>query len=535
MTMEMNQQHPQSQFPPGTILLEDRLDSGTRFLRSPVPSADPNDPLNWSPFRKAVNFGLACFYVLFTFVLLDIQSIAYQGYTEELHLSYQTLNDASAANFAGLALGCILFIPLVHKYGRRPIYILSSAVQFAMGIWSAKVQTGGELVAINLIMGLGGALSETITMITIVDLFFVHQHARMNAIFLFMQTLGATGGPISAGYIAVAEGWRWIWWWTAIFLGTNFVAVLLFFEESKFVPTAVDQGLNMTRGDITEGQSKGTIEENENVTEGLKPVSSLVTEYSKKSLTKRLAFVTKTDIPIKRHFYQPLLAFFIFPAVTFTALTYGLLLAWFAIISSAGSYFLLDPPYNFSPANIGLFHLAGFIGATIGAVVGGSGSDWAIVRASQRNCGIFEPEMRLWMSIPGSVFACAGILLFGIGLGEGLPWIILAVGTAIFGFGFIITADIALTYLTDSYPDILGDALVAVVFVRNGISMIIKFVFTPWIDKLGIRDTFVCVGMLSLLAFFMPLPLMFWGKKARSKTAAKYVQFANQQPVRRHP
>lgn len=64
--------------------------------------------------------------------------------------------------------------------------------------------------------------------------------------------------------------------------------------------------------------------------------------------------------------------------------------------------------------------------------------------------------------------------------------------------------------------------------------MIIKFVFTPWIDKLGIKNTFICVGMLSLLALFMPLPLMAWGKKARSKTAAKYVQFASQQPVRRH-
>lgn len=356
--------------------------------------------------------------MLFTFVLLDIQSIAYQGYTEELHLSYQTLNDASAANFAGLAVGCVLFIPLVHKYGRRPIYILSSAVQLAMAIWSAKVQTGGELVAINLIMGLGGALSETITMITIVDLFFVHQHARMNAVFLFMQTLGATGGPISAGYIAVAEGWRWIWWWTAIFLGVNFVAVLLFFEESKYIPVAVDHGLNITLGEITEDQRKGTMEENENANEGVKSAASLETIYPKKPLSKRIAFVTKTDIPIKRHFYQPLLAFFIFPAVTFTALTYGLLLAWFAIISSAGSYFLLDPPYNFSPANVGLFHLAGFIGATIGAVVGGSGSDWAIVRASRRNGGIFEPEMRLWMSIPGSLFTCAGILLFGIGLGE---------------------------------------------------------------------------------------------------------------------
>jgi hypothetical protein len=30
----------------------------------------------------------------------------------------------------------------------------------------------------------------------------------------------------------------------------------------------------------------------------------------------------------------------------------------------------------------------------------------------------------------------------------------LAVGCGIFGFGFIMTADVALTYLTDCYPDV---------------------------------------------------------------------------------
>lgn len=353
-------------------------------------------------------------------MLLDIQSIAYQGYTQQLHLSYQTLNDASAANFAGLAVGCVLFIPLAHKYGRRPLYILSSAVQLAMAIWSGKLQTGGELITANLIMGLGGAISETIVMITIVDMFFVHQHARMNGVFLFMQTLGSTGGPIAAGYIAISQGWRWIWWWTAIFLGVNFVVVLLFFEESKYIPNIIGQEL--ADHSNRSYDCGGTLKTNENpvekYTQPISTHSTLGPRYFKKPLSRRLAFVTKTDMPIKQHFYQPLLALISFPAVTFTALTYGMLLAWFSIIASASAYFLLDAPYNFSPANIGLFHLAGFIGATLGALVGGPLSDWSAVYLARRNGGIFEPEMRLWMSFPGSLSTCAGLLVFGIGLGE---------------------------------------------------------------------------------------------------------------------
>lgn len=84
------------------------------------------------------------------------------------------LNAASAVNYAALAVGCVLFIPLVHKYGRRPVYLLSSALQFAACIWLAKTVTPGDMIGSNLISGLGGAISETIVQITIADLFFVH-------------------------------------------------------------------------------------------------------------------------------------------------------------------------------------------------------------------------------------------------------------------------------------------------------------------------------------------------------------------------
>lgn len=112
----------------------------------------------------------------------------------------------------------------------------------------------------------------------------------------------------------------------------------------------------------------------------------------------------------------------------------------------------------------------------------------------------------------------------------------LAAGYAIFGCGFAITSDIALTYLTDCYPDVsehslltipfpyyilantyfqytqnLGDALIVVVFVRNGISVLVMFVYTPWIRGLGIQNTFICVAMISLAMMIMPTLLHIWG------------------------
>lgn len=95
--------------------------------------------------------------------------------------------------------------------------------------------------------------------------------------------------------------------------------------------------------------------------------------------------------------------------------------------------------------------------------------------------------MRLWLALPCAVIIPGGIPIFGLGLanvsipvecsqpamcsgGErnrrlkltlhlffaGIHWIVLAVGYAVFGFGFFAVGDIALSYTTDCYQDVRG-------------------------------------------------------------------------------
>ncbi|OOO12237.1 major facilitator superfamily MFS_1 [Aspergillus oryzae] len=461
----MSNSDPNDVFPPGTTKLEERHGVESEFKLSPTPSDDPDDPLNWSPLRKAVNFGLTCSYVLFTFVLVDINSLAYRGYMSELGLTYATFNQASGSNFAGLAIGCLLFIPCVQKFWPSP-YLLA-----------------------HLLAGLAGSISEAVVMITIVDLFFVHQHARMNGIFLFMQSLGSTRGPIAAGYIVVSMGWRWMWWMIAIFLGVNLILVLFFFEEPKYIPLVV--GHSGRSGLDQESAIKYDDDQKIATPSTLRVAtrSTVDARHSRKTVRQRLAFVTKTDMPIVQHFYQPLLILFSFPAVAYMAITYGTILA----CASA----------------IGLFHLGGFLGTFIATLTVPAQNDWFIVRAAKKNGGVFEPEMRLWMSIPGALLNCAGH----------------ALGDA--------RADVALTYLTDCYPDILGDALNSIVFVRNGFAMVVRFAFTPWVTGMGIQNSFILISMLALLTVTLPILLMIYGKRARASTADKYWKYAARQPVHR--
>lgn len=50
---------------------------------------------------------------------------------------------------------------------------------------------------------------------------------------------------------------------------------------------------------------------------------------------------------------------------------------------------------------------------------------------------------------------------------------------------------------------------------------------------MGIQNTFIVAGMISLAMTIMPIGLLIWGKRAREHTAAEYRRFALRQPLHR--
>lgn len=338
---------------------------------------------------------------------------------DELNFSVDLLNANAAVNYGGLAIGCIFFMPLVHKYGRRPIYIFSVALQLASSIWQAEMYTIGDLMGSGLISGIGGAISEIVVQITIADMFFVHQHATMNGWYVVVQCAGAFLGPVASGYIVVAQGWRWMWWWCVIFFGVTLLCVVFLFEESKYVPY-LDGREFIADVQVTDEPSKSRKDRDaadaKSANETIASPVHTNPDIPMKTYFQRMALVTITNEALWPHFYQPIVALFTFPAVSYAAITYGSMLSWFAIMTSLQASYMIIPPYNFDAIGVGLMNVAPFVGALLGFPFGGHLSDKSILWLSKRNGGIYEPEMRLWLALPLAIIGPAGILMFGLGL-----------------------------------------------------------------------------------------------------------------------
>ncbi|KAK4550296.1 hypothetical protein LTR36_003263 [Oleoguttula mirabilis] len=514
---------PAAQFPPGTVTIEDL--ERNKLILQPRPSDDPEQPLNWSRTRKSINFALVCSYALMSFVVLDIGTVVWGPMNTQLGISYTIMDYSFAANCAGLALGCVLLVPIAIICGRRPIYLVSTLVQIAGTIWSARTYTARDLIGSNVVTGVAGAISESIVQMTVVDLFFVHQRARMNAVYILMVNTGTFLAPVAAGYSAVSQGWRWIWWWAVILFAIVFILMVFGYEETKYTPrvssvqvcSAEQSGAEEVPGkDDTKGLSR-TI---------TTPGSSDTGErgdYPKKSIRERYSLLTLTPGGSRSFFglVWDFVALLQYPAVLYTALMWGSCLTFFSVLLTTLSTYFTLPPYNFTTSGIGLMSLPPFIGGFLALGVSSS-NDWIILQLARRNGGVFEPEMRLWLALVGVVVTPAGLLLFGLSMAEGKPWIIPCIGSAMYGFGFSIIGDASLTYLQDCYAEVIGDALVSVTFVRNALATMVVFALTPWINSMGLYNMFICAACLAWAMYSLTIPMLIWGRTWRVQTAARY-------------
>jgi MFS family permease len=85
----------------------------------------------------------------------------------DMDVNQRQLSYGLAVQVVGLAMGCLLLIPLTKKYGKRLTYILATLVMAGMSFWSAEMKTAVELYMTNLLYGLACSVNETVVQMTV--------------------------------------------------------------------------------------------------------------------------------------------------------------------------------------------------------------------------------------------------------------------------------------------------------------------------------------------------------------------------------
>jgi multidrug resistance protein len=148
------------------------------------------------------------------------------------HVSSTTSTLVVSIFVLGFAFGPLLIAPFSEIYGRRYTYILSILFFLIFTICCAVSTSLPMLIVFRFLAGSVGSTSITISSATVGDLLPPDQRGGSMALMALGPLLGPVIGPIIGGYLADAEGWRWIFWLQSIIAGILFLFGLVFLEET---------------------------------------------------------------------------------------------------------------------------------------------------------------------------------------------------------------------------------------------------------------------------------------------------------------
>lgn len=517
----------------------------------PQPSDSPNDPLNWSTPRKMWHFFLLSFITGLTAAVSNDAGAAQDSLNEIYGISYDSMNTGAGVLFLFIGWSCIFFAPASSLYGRRITYLICLLAGCLGSVWFALSKRTSDTIWSQAFVGMSEACAEAQVQQSLSDIFFQHQLGSVLTVYILATSVGSFLAPLIAHLISQSQTFRWVGWWGAIVCGATLV-VLFFgceetvFDRSKYFP--VYQSSRSVDHHIEENDNKER-KEDEKATEGgqhndeplqvspdeTKGVFAPIeyeSQASKEPLLpyhKRIALITPSPYLIGFGFKQYLRRFIIYfkvftlPAVWLSGLLWGLQDAYMTFFLTTQDTFFYDDPWNYTETGVAVMNVATLIGAVLGCYMSGVLSDKHVLWMAKRNDGVAEPEFRLWLLFITLLISPAGLIMFGVGADRVWPPEAIYAGLGFIGFGWGSIGDTAMSYLMDSYPDIVIQGMVGVSIINNTLACVFTFVCSYWLDGSGTANTYIVLAVIDFVSIAFIIPALYWGKSWRRRTKRIYI------------
>ncbi|KAH6673419.1 major facilitator superfamily domain-containing protein [Halenospora varia] len=432
----------------------------------PIPSEYSHDPLNWSKLWKtitALNQGI--FVILSVVTNLSIAPLT-PIYMAEWNKSLSQVALLTGACVIALGYANFIIVPAADVFGRRPVTLICGAICIASNIWSAAAKSYGSFLGSRVLGGLGAAANESIMTMVVADIFFLHERGAFVGLYFWCYFMGLFVGPIISGNIAARVSWRWFFWACTIAQALNVIAMVFLLPETR---RPREMQVVQTRGTCDQAGPQTSTE---------------------KADEAQIETANSVDIVLVDQY------------LAFAA-----------------------PPYNWPPGSVGFANFALVVGGVVGLAVAGPWSDWVIIRATKKNNGVREPEMRLAALYPFIASALIGLTIVGVGFDRHWPWqVIIVLGFGLVGVQVVSIPTIAVTYAIDCYKPIAGQIMVISTVCKNTFGFGMTYYYNDWAAKEGFTPPLMMImGMTVGFSLLGTVAFPFVGKMMRRWTRASKV------------
>lgn len=252
----------------------------------------------------------------------------------------------------------------------------------------------------------------------------LHYITLTNTMYSALYNGGTYLGPIVSGAIGERTSWRWFFWACVIAQALVLVGLFFTFPETRrtdYLQTGVSPS---TPPSDEEYLATNDEKSHPATSRDLCPetTTTLGTGRPRKS---QFGFFQKADQQALRHVFRHIVTpfeIFFFPIIGWSALTFGFASDSLLLVNLLQSQAFAVPPYNFSSQSVGFTNFALLFGNMVAMAIAGPWSDWVAMKATKKNNGVREPEMRLLALLPFVGLFVLGMTIAGVGWQHGWPW-----------------------------------------------------------------------------------------------------------------
>ncbi|OAG40130.1 hypothetical protein AYO21_05608 [Fonsecaea monophora] len=522
---EIEHSHGTVQLISGATALQHK--KGTSIVLVPQPSQnDPNDPLNW-PFTKRVTAFWSVLWLsgLCNFCITGLAP-GFGQIIAEFNVTLTQVTWLISACLLGEFMGCYTVAPFSTRYGKRPIWLLTSVVFFVCNIWASVAKSYPSLLLARFFASWAAGTSEPLSVDTLHDLFYLHERGTQAGVQTIWLSWGSSLAPVICGYLIQAKGWRWFHWLTSIMAGVDLILIFLFVPETQYhrdLHKALDsvgiEGNEEMELDAQKASPSGlmtmTKSEDETTTEMVETQNPAPEKRTFLQELKPWSPVQK-DVNVVASFLRPW-ATWCYPSVLWGVFSFSIHVTCVVVLITMIPVYFGAPPYNFSIGQQGLVYLSSCIGNAFGSIFCGFLNDKLSQWSTRRNHGVFEPEMRLPVTVFPAFLVPAGLLMFGVGIEHGTHWIVPVIGVGLVGVALTGIGSVIQPYLMDSYTPVLFDCLVTFNGFKNLVSFAVGFAVVPWLQANGLVAVFCILAALVFVIDASVVVIYMYGKRLRQR------------------
>ena len=177
---------------------------------------------------------------------IDMYLPGFDDIARSLHTDPATVALSLSSYFIGLAIGQLIYGPLMDRYGRKkPLYAGLGLYIVATAI-CMQARDINTLIILRFIQALGSCGAQVAAMAMVRDLFGAKESAKVFSLLLLVVGASPMIAPTVGGYVVVAFGWR------TVFLILGVISVIVTLLAIFFLPESYgpDRSFSLKPGPI---------------------------------------------------------------------------------------------------------------------------------------------------------------------------------------------------------------------------------------------------------------------------------------------